>query len=569
MTLNTALPNLLPAQGGSSSQAAGASGLSDASSSGLAGLFSLLSSAETQVGGLSGVNTAAIAAIPGVQSVDARSASFTLEGITADTDILSLLQGVEGEAGLEGIELTGLLEQLDATLTSLQENGLTEDGVTNLAIEIRQVTIVVQQQLGNAGFDFAGLDDFSGLQDQLFAAFDFLGFDQGASAQFSQTFNAAFELVEGNQDLLADGFSFQSLTLQTQNNEGVQNFLTAASLQVGADSLSPLNISTALTNVLNQAQAQRAVFSFETQQAQAPVTDVVERILLDAPLTQGSATLADALEVSAPVDSFAASFSGASGVNARGTGNPLDTAIAQSRNADPAARADSSAGVPTQTVQAVPAISTFSGSIGGQVVFQLTQTTDGNVLEQVADLSAIRQDVVQAQTATADLDAQLDTARLETPRSSFAERLAEYNRISDLNEQVQPAVQTLLQEGGGTVRIALSPVELGHIEIELDIRDGRVQGSIASANPEVVEQLARELHLLQQGLEDAGLDLGERGIAFLLQDQNNGSGGNGNGQNQDDTNEPEQLLAAHETDTAFSETGVDWINPSQLVDVRI
>lgn len=109
---------------------------------------------------------------------------------------------------------------------------------------------------------------------------------------------------------------------------------------------------------------------------------------------------------------------------------------------------------------------------------------------------------------------------------SFAERLAQATR-ADVTGQTVVQVKGLLDHGGGTVRMLLNPPELGEIRVEMTVSHGKVHGSISATDGAVVELLARDVHMLRQGLADAGLKLGDQGLSLMLgynQQQGNGQG---------------------------------------------
>jgi hypothetical protein len=148
-------------------------------------------------------------------------------------------------------------------------------------------------------------------------------------------------------------------------------------------------------------------------------------------------------------------------------------------------------------------------------------------------------------------------------RTSFAARVAQFSRAANIGLQAQPMIKALAEQGGGQVRVTLRPAELGEIEIDLRIHEGRVQGTIAAQNPEVVEQLARELQLLKQGLADAGYQLGDEGLAFMLQEDGSG-GAEDQASDQEDSLMAEEGALEEETHVAKS-----WVNPDRMVDVKI
>lgn len=150
---------------------------------------------------------------------------------------------------------------------------------------------------------------------------------------------------------------------------------------------------------------------------------------------------------------------------------------------------------------------------------------------------------------------------------------------SQVGRQVVVQIQPLLEQGGGTVRLQLNPVELGQVTVELTVAEGKVYGAIAASEPRVVEQLARELHTLRQGLADAGLKVSEQGINLML------SNGNGSGQfGQQSQNSSAQgasggrrgreaMAGGTEGESADGASLVSnmaaWVSPDRVLDVNV
>lgn len=90
--------------------------------------------------------------------------------------------------------------------------------------------------------------------------------------------------------------------------------------------------------------------------------------------------------------------------------------------------------------------------------------------------------------------------------------------------QLENQFGMLIEDGGGSVKIKLNPEELGEVEIHLDIRRGEVSGRMLVQNAEVLEQLARDMHRLEQQLEAHGLKFAESGLELALKDDAQGEG---------------------------------------------
>lgn len=201
----------------------------------------------------------------------------------------------------------------------------------------------------------------------------------------------------------------------------------------------------------------------------------------------------------------------------------------------------------------------------GQEIFRWQQSSTGmDVMQQMKDMQAILAQAGYNNSGGGDgSDMAVQDGDIGTSArgSSFAERVMQFAKAANVGLQAKPMMQTLAQNGGGTVRVQLHPAELGSIQIELEVREGTVRGRIAAENIEVVEHLARDVHHLKQGLADAGYELGEEGISFMLSDENP------QGETQD--NQPGTPQAEQDSELVAEENAADWVDPDQLVDVKV
>lgn len=154
------------------------------------------------------------------------------------------------------------------------------------------------------------------------------------------------------------------------------------------------------------------------------------------------------------------------------------------------------------------------------------------------------------------------TARLEQ---------AQHARVA---QQLTLQFQPLADNGGGKVRMTLNPPELGRIDVELTIRNGEVQGSVAATDRAVLEHLVRELPTLRQGLADAGLRVNEQGLSLFLSDGGNGQqAGQQFGQQagQGTRTAGNRWLGGDEAVDADASavSASRWVAPERLMDVRV
>jgi flagellar hook-length control protein FliK len=99
----------------------------------------------------------------------------------------------------------------------------------------------------------------------------------------------------------------------------------------------------------------------------------------------------------------------------------------------------------------------------------------------------------------------------------------------------QPDVGTLAftiaskSEGGARhFDIRLDPPELGRVDVRLSVDDaGKAQAVLTVEKPQTLVLLQNDQSHLQRALKDAGLDLGQNGLAFSLKSQQQQAGGDG------------------------------------------
>ncbi|MDE0724062.1 MAG: flagellar hook-length control protein FliK [Alphaproteobacteria bacterium] len=162
-----------------------------------------------------------------------------------------------------------------------------------------------------------------------------------------------------------------------------------------------------------------------------------------------------------------------------------------------------------------------------------------------------------------DFDAFIEKQVNNQNKPVGTERLAQMARQADVSAQMQMQVRQLAKQGGGEIKMALNPPELGELDIHIRVSDGRVSGVISAQSMDVLEQMARDLRYLQEAFAESGLDFSEEGLSFQLkEDSSTGEQG-------------ETSFAGSEEQEGKDGEGVDiaetteprWIDPDRLVDV--
>jgi flagellar hook-length control protein FliK len=87
-----------------------------------------------------------------------------------------------------------------------------------------------------------------------------------------------------------------------------------------------------------------------------------------------------------------------------------------------------------------------------------------------------------------------------------------------------------MQNGNSRLTVALHPVELGRVEVKLDIdKDKNVTATIVVDRPATLDLLRNDAKALERALQDAGLQTDSGSLSFNLRDSNGQNGGAQNG----------------------------------------
>jgi flagellar hook-length control protein FliK len=140
-------------------------------------------------------------------------------------------------------------------------------------------------------------------------------------------------------------------------------------------------------------------------------------------------------------------------------------------------------------------------------------------------------------------------------------------------DQISVQVDKAVKDGNDTVKIQLRPLDLGRIEIKLDVgSDGKVSATVTADKPETLAMLQKDSRGLEKALEDAGLKPDSSATSFNLrggeQQQNadrnadQGRSGRNRGQGGQFGGDADDLAAAAAiqaaaTRTAGGRSGVD------------
>ncbi len=547
MTLSTSLPGLIQPQA-EGLTGTGAIGASAPSGSGLGGLFNRIFSGLTE-------------GLEGAQDLTSFTSNLDLGEFGDDL--------TAGDLGTLANDLLGAL-QGDSELSAAFQGEIVAVRITVVEIE----TTVAQ--FDNAGIDLASV----GSLEELVSAFQQLG-DDGV-------------LAESRAERL------ESLLAFVKNRLGVSGDSLGTNLtEVAALAPAVQQVASFVSVRVTQFTAQSSAFASAAQQA--PITDVGTLVLQGKPLVPSDALASQTAVQSATRDVL---FGGQVAQNnltptASAAATPEATAVLSQQVADLAPEqailtrpvsAAATAGIAevglanreaaprasdvrdNRRVSAVQPGEGLQAPRGVEVYrWQVSTTTGLDTLTQLNNPEAlsVALDDAGADQALTQLSREAsqgsvsETARTD-PRVPFSDRLLQAAR-AQVTQQASVQLTQTAKDGGGTVRIKLNPEELGTINIELEVLNGRVQGSISADRPEVIEQMARDLQLLKQSLETAGFSLGDNGLSLQLT------------QDGADNNDAQHANNGSHAGTSEDLDGTDgesdapqrWLAPDRLLDLNV
>ena len=103
-------------------------------------------------------------------------------------------------------------------------------------------------------------------------------------------------------------------------------------------------------------------------------------------------------------------------------------------------------------------------------------------------------------------------------------------QVLPAHEQIAVQIKSAMQNGNSRFTVALHPVELGRVEVRLDIdKEKNVTATIVVDRPGTLDLLRNDAKALERALQDAGLQTGSGSLSFNLRDSNGQNGGAQNG----------------------------------------
>ncbi|MDQ7247175.1 flagellar hook-length control protein FliK [Dongia sedimenti] len=115
---------------------------------------------------------------------------------------------------------------------------------------------------------------------------------------------------------------------------------------------------------------------------------------------------------------------------------------------------------------------------------------------------------------------------LSARQTAFMTQMRQNLQNLPVQEQIAVQIKGAMQNGNSRVTVALHPVELGRVEVKLDIdKDKNVTATIVVDRPATLDLLRNDAKALERALQDAGLQTGNGSLSFNLRDSNGQNGG--------------------------------------------
>lgn len=222
------------------------------------------------------------------------------------------------------------------------------------------------------------------------------------------------------------------------------------------------------------------------------------------------------------------------------------------------------------------------------------------VPEQAAQTAQVQNDAAEAQPFAAILAAQMEagndapvqsapsqngvqgiggigaaqgtqaTQKAAPTQAAQAPRPAKMPEPKEVMDQVNVEIAKQAKDGNDTITVSLKPVELGKIEIKLEVgQDGRVNTTVTADSRETLDVLKSDQKGLSKALQDAGLDPNGGQMTFNLRGEGQQQQTAG-GQNQ---KRRSKLTVAAEIDAASAQAAqaaqARWSGRSSGVDVSV
>lgn len=187
-----------------------------------------------------------------------------------------------------------------------------------------------------------------------------------------------------------------------------------------------------------------------------------------------------------------------------GTTSAAGTQAAGTPASDPAAALAADRNAPVPAAQSGAPITPLTGAMG-----------EGQAQAATMADSAQADAALQAET---DFNLSRADGRLAADKSgSHLPRFTPHSAT-----QLAGQITKQVSNGNRVFDIRLDPAELGKVDVRIELRaDNRVHAVLTVERPETLNELQRSARDLERALADAGLELGEDGLSFQMNDGQN------------------------------------------------
>lgn len=138
-------------------------------------------------------------------------------------------------------------------------------------------------------------------------------------------------------------------------------------------------------------------------------------------------------------------------------------------------------------------------------------------------------EVKQVSSTSATSQATLSGAELVASAKADAAAKSHQTTLNDVYkgmskeavEQVKVNITKSAVKGVDTIEVNLKPEDLGHIEIKMQIKDGKLHAHIISSRQETMEALQRDAQVLEKAFNDAGFQTDANSLSFSFRHDGN------------------------------------------------
>lgn len=169
-----------------------------------------------------------------------------------------------------------------------------------------------------------------------------------------------------------------------------------------------------------------------------------------------------------------------------------------------------------------------------------TQKALNSFKESLAAVSGEYQDAAPAASSSTNTTPSPALAQPAATSSAPGAEHVAATRTAPVASQVGQEIVRRFSNKSTSFELRLDPPELGRVDVRLDVsRDHRVNAVISADSPQALTELVRHARELEQSLQAAGLELGDNGLSFDLNQSRHGFG-----EARDDTNTSARTRAA-------------------------